>query len=304
MISRCSGWVVVALALAASASAQFTDPRNYQNTPVGVNQVEVAYAYARGDASLDTSEVITGAHLNINQWALSYTRYFGLLGHTAWVAPGIPLAHLDGAVSGTNISGAVGGAGDTSYEFGMLLKGGPALSPEEFESYKTTTTVGMSLIMTAPTGLYRPDKILNLGSDRWSFKPEIAVSYPFGRDQKWVFDGYANCYFYSDNTSYHGVQILKQLPLPAFEAHLSYGFGERLVASFDTRYSFRGDTTVSGLAQDNPQNNFLLGSEAIVTLNNKNLLTFIFEKAVVHDNGPSITGVSVRYDYLWGRGYK
>src|SRR5215469_9413475 len=273
MLSRHSIWVMlVALALlcAQATSAQFTDPRNYQNTPVGVNQVEVAYAYARSNASVDPYIVIEGARLNLNQWALSYTRYFGLFGHTAWVAPGIPLAVLNGSILGTKVNGSVSGAGDTSYEFGMLLIGGRALTPEEFTDYKTTTTVGVSLIMTAPTGLYRPDKVLNLGADRWSFKPEIGVSYPFGRGQRWVLDGYANCSFYTDNTSYHGVQILKQAPLPGFEAHLSYGFGERLVASFDTRTSFRGDTTVSGLAQDNPQKNFVLGSEAIVSLNNKN----------------------------------
>jgi hypothetical protein len=92
--------------------------------------------------------------------------------------------------------------------------------------------------------------------------------------------------------------------LPGFEAHLSYGFSQRVVASLDTRSSFRGETTVNNLGQNDSQKNFVLGSEAIVTLNNKNLLTFIFEKALVHDNGPSGTGFSVRYDYLWGRGYK
>src|SRR5215472_14911559 len=149
MLSRHSGCVMlVALALmcAQATSAQFTDPRNYQNTPVGVNQAEVAYAYARSNASIDTSLVIEGAHLNLNQWALSYTRYFGLFGHMAWFAPGIPLATLNGSVSGTNLSGSVSGAGDTSYEFGVLLMGGRALNPEEFTDSKAKTTVGASLI--------------------------------------------------------------------------------------------------------------------------------------------------------------
>jgi hypothetical protein len=61
--------------------------------------------------------------------------------------------------------------------------------------------------VTAPTGLYDPDKFLNLGSDRWSFKPEIAVSPPFGPGQKWELDAYANAYFYADNTAYHGREI-------------------------------------------------------------------------------------------------
>jgi hypothetical protein len=306
IVSHVKVWASFALCvlLTRFAGAQFTDPRNYENTPVGVNQMEVGYAYVRANASIDSAIVIGGAKLNLNEWAVSYTRYFGLLGRTAWVSPGVPLAELNGSVSGTNVSGSVGGAGDSSYEFAMLLKGGPALSVAEFGKYKPTTTVGVSVIVTAPTGLYRGEKILNLGSDRWSFKPEVGVSYPFGPEQKWVFDGYANCYFYTDNTAYRGAEVLRQGPLPGFEGHLSYTFGEKVVASLDTRYSFRGETTVNNVGQGDSQRNFILGSEAIVALNEKNELTFIFEKALDHVNGPSATGVSVRYDYVWGRGYK
>jgi hypothetical protein len=269
-----------------------------------VNQVEVTYSYARANASIDPSIIVEDARLNLNQWTLSYTRYFSLFGRMAWVAPSIPLAVLDGSVSGTNVNGSVGGAGDSGYEFAWLLKGGPALSSEEFEKYKPTTVVGVSVNVTAPTGLYRADKILNLGSDRWSFRPEIAVSHPFGPEQKWVFDAYANTYLYTDNTSYRGAEILRQGPLPALEGHLSYAFRENVVGSFDARYSFRGDTSVNGVGQNNSQRNFVVGSEWIVSLNNKNQLTFIFEKAAVHENGPSVTGLAVRYDYYWGRGYK
>lgn len=55
----------------------------------------------------------------------------------------------------------------------------------QFESYKPTTIVGVSLTMTAPTGMYHANKILNLGANRWSFRPEIALSRPFGDAQKW-----------------------------------------------------------------------------------------------------------------------
>src|SRR5205814_4957094 len=54
------------------------------------------------------------------------------------------------------------------------LRSGPALSVSRFASYKPTTTVGVSLIITAPTGTYDL-RVLNLGADRWSFKPEIGL---------------------------------------------------------------------------------------------------------------------------------
>jgi hypothetical protein len=71
--------------------------------------------------------------------------------------------------------------------------------------------------MTAPTGSYQPSKILNLGSDRWSFKPELAWSHPFGHEQQWELDAYTNVSFYTANTSYHGKEILRQDSLPGFE---------------------------------------------------------------------------------------
>ena len=158
--------------VAIQACAQFTDPRNYDNTPVGINQLELGYAYVHANASIDTSVIVTGAKLNLNEGIVDYTRYFGLFHRLAWVEATVPIAGLSGSISGTNINGTVTGAGDSSYELAMLLKGGPALSVAQFEGYKPTTTLGVSFTMTAPTGLYDANKILNLGTDRWSFKPE------------------------------------------------------------------------------------------------------------------------------------
>jgi hypothetical protein len=290
--------------LGPSANAQFTDPRNYQNAPVGVNQIELAYGYTHADASVDPSIIIVGARLNLNQGTIAYKRYFSLLHRMAWIAPSLPIAGLNGSISGTRISGAVVGAGDSSYEMALLLKGGPALSVTEFENYQPTATIGMSLGITAPTGLYDSSRILNLGSSRWSFNPEFAVSYPFGPQQKWALDAYANAAFYTDNISYRGRQILSQEPIPGFEGHISYSFLDSLVASLDSRYAFRGETNVDHVNQNNPQKNFILGSEVIVSLNERNSLSFIVAKALVHENGPTITGFSVKYDYVWGKGFR
>jgi len=185
-----------------------------------------------------------------------------------------------------------------------LLKGGPALSVEQFENYKPTTTLGVSFTLTAPSGQYNAGKVLNLGSNRWLFKPEIALSQPFGPEQKWQVDAYANAYFYTDNTSYRRREILHQQPLPGFEGHLSYSFNDSVWVSLDTRYSFRATTFVNGIDQNNGQQNFILGSEMNVSINTRNSLLFEFAKALVHQNGPALTGFAVKYDYTWGRGYR
>ena len=297
-------WILAAACIASPAFGQFNDPHSYDNAPIGVNQIELVYAYAHANSSIDTSLVITGASFVLNQGSIDYTRYFGLVNHLAWVKAGIPLAGLAGSVAGTNISGSVVGDGDSAYQVATLLKGGPALTVAEFENYKPTTTIGLSLTVTAPTGLYRPNKILNLGADRWAFRPEIALSCPFGQEQRWQLDVYGNADFYTDSTSYHGHQILGQQPLPGLEGHISYSFNNSVWASFDARYSARGVTLLNGVDQDDSQQNFTVGDEVNVSLNRQNSLIFEFAKVVVHRNGAASTGFAVKYDYSWGGGYK
>lgn len=296
-ILRCVCLALVFFHFPSQLSCQFTDPRTYDNTPVGVNQLELIYAYAHANASIDTSLIVAGAEAKLNQGTTYFTRYFSLVRRLAWLQASVPLAGLEGSVSGTNIRTSSTGTGDSSYQFAILLKGGPALSVAKFGSYKPTTTIGASLTITAPTGLYHSDRLLNLGSNRWSFKPEFAVSHPFGPKQKWEFDGYANAYFYTDNTAYHGKETLRQQALPGLEGHISYSFTPNLWASLDTRYSFGGDTLVNGVNQNNAQQNFILGSEVNVSLNTQNSLVFEFAKALVHRNGPSSTGFAVKYLY-------
>ena len=299
--------VIICLALAVlhtHACAQFTDPRTYENTPVGINQLELAYAYVRSNTSIDTSFIVSGAKFNLNQGLIDYTRYFAFLHRTAWVEASVPIANLSGSITGTDITGSTTGTGDSGYTAAILLKGGPALSPEQFANAVTTTSIGLSLSTTTPTGQYDPNKLLNLGSDRWSFKPELGISKPFGPEQRWVFDAYANAYLYTNNTSYRGTEVLRQRALFGLEGHISYTFNNAIWASLDSRYSFRGDTTVSGVNQGDRQRNFILGSELVVSPNSRNSFTFEFAKAAVHRNGPSLTGFAVRYDYTWGNGYR
>lgn len=209
-------------------------------------------------------------------------------------------APMPRAAIGLYSSGILAGSADSSgIRFHTLL------SPSN-----NTTNPDANLVLAilgnhnAPTGLYHPNRLLNLGSNRWSFKPQFAVSHPFGPKQKWEFDGYANAYFYTDNNSYHGTETLRQQVLPGLEGHISYSFVPSLWASLDTRYSFGGDTIVNGKNQNNAKQNFTLGSEVNVSFNPKNSLVVEFAKVLVHQNGPAFTGFAFKYLYSWGKGYR
>jgi hypothetical protein len=293
---------ILAWGAARPLHAQFTDPRTYTVSPVGLNQFQATYAYAHADASVDTALVVAGAHVELNQATLAYTHYLSVLGDLGWVTANAPFGRLSGSVAGTAIQGSASGAADASLELGMLLAGGRALSAAQFADYTPATTCGVGLTITAPTGEYRADKLLNLGSHRWSFKPEIGVAHPFGDEQTWEIDGYANVTFFTDNTTYHGVEILRQQALPGFEVHLSHDFTPRLWVSVDARYAFRGDTFVDGSDQHSSQQSLTLGSEVSWALTSSQSLALVLASAVVHKNAPDASGVAIRYVYNWGSG--
>ena len=56
--------------------------------------------------------------------------------------------------------------------------------------------------------------------------------------------------------------------------------------------------------QNDGQRNLILGSEWIFSLNTRNSLSLVLAKAVLNDNGPAVTGLSIKYEYFWGKGYR
>ena len=85
------------------------------------------------------------------------------------------------------------------------------------------TILGTSLTVVAPTGQFVPDRLINLGTNRWAFKPEFAVSQPIG--ERWLLDVYAARWLFTANDSYYpGTLTRTQEPMGAFQAHLSYNF--------------------------------------------------------------------------------
>jgi hypothetical protein len=294
--------VVAVCCLPRAVYAQFTDPRNYTIAPVVTNELEIDYSRAHTNGSIDTTLEVVGAQVVINEATLSYTHNFSALGHLAWVRASVPFASVSGTIGGVDIPRSLTGMGDSSLELAALLKGGQTVSAAEFAHYEPATTVGVSLIISVPTGDYDADKLVNLGEHRWSFKPEFGVSYPFGPERRWEVDAYINAYFFTNNTEYRGAQHLRQEPLPGLEGHLSYTFSPSVWASLDLRYSFRGNTILDGLDQNSTQENLTAGAEASWSPDSHNSLVLVLAKALVHRNAPDYAGVALRYIYSWGSG--
>jgi hypothetical protein len=144
------------------------------------------------------------------------------------------------------------GFGDPQLRFAVNLIGGPALTPQQFRTRTPQTTLGASLTVLCPYGEYLPSKLINIGTNRWAFKPELGLSHPAG---KWSFELYAGVWFFTDNTDFFGGHVRTQNPLASYQTHVIYNVNPRTWAAFDFTYYSGGQTTLDGERKDDRQNN-------------------------------------------------
>ena len=103
----------------------------------------------------------------------------------------------------------------------MNFIGAPALTAAEFKNYHQDFIVGGSLRIFAPLGQYDSNRLVNIGTNRWSFKPEIGFSKAFG---KWTVELAPAATFYTENGNFFGGQTREVAPIYSVQSNVSYTF--------------------------------------------------------------------------------
>ena len=296
-----------AVALAASslhsARAQQMEPRSYSNAPIGLNFVIASYQYSWGDVLLDPSVPVKNADAKVSAVLAGYGRVLDFWGQSATLGLLVPYAWIsaNGDVEGQPRTVDRSGFGDLAMRLAVNLYGAPALSLQEFRDYRQDTIVGVSLLVTAPTGQYDYTKLVNVGTNRWSFKPEVGVSKALGQ---WILEGAAGVTFYTDNDQYFGNNVRQQDPLYSVQAHLIYNFSPSLWGSLDATYYSGGRTTVNDTLNNDLQQNWRWGGVLAQSLDIRNSIKLYFSSGVVARTGTAFTTVGVGWQYRWGAGLK
>ena len=308
------GWspLVCAVALAVvgpeSARAQQMEPRSYSNAPIGLNFLIAAYQYSWGDVLLDPSLPVTNANAKVSSVVLGYSRFLDFWGESGSISVALPYAWLsaNGNVEDQPQSIDRSGFGDVAVRLSVNVYGAPALSTQEFRDYHQDTIVGASLLVTAPTGQYYPTKLINIGTNRWSFKPEVGVSKALG---SWILEGAFGVTFYTDNdefagSNFQGNSVRQQDPLYALQAHVTYNFNPRLWGALDWTYYAGGRTAVNGTEKEDLQSNSRWGATLAQSLDVHNSIKLYFNSGVYARTGTNFTTVGVAWQYRWGAGLK
>lgn len=291
--------ILAALLLhAAKGHAQELEPRTYSPSPTGTNFVGLAYNRLTGDVLTDPSLPISHVEAQINTVALGYVRTFGLADHTASL--GIVIPGVSGDLSGNVIDAPTAihreGMGDVRLRFALNLVGNPAMSPEEFAKRTPETSIGVSLTMSAPTGQYTSSRLVNIGTNRWSFKPEIGLMQPWG---KWFVEASVGAWIFTTNHDYYGGKTRSQDPLMTAQLNGGYTFGPGLWLAAAIGYATGGRTSLNGIDDDNRQSNARYGLTLSVPFARGWSAKLALTNGLVTRVGGDYKGVSLAIQYHW-----
>jgi len=251
-----AGLTLAVLLVAPLGRAQEIEPRRWSHLPIGANFGGAGYAYTSGKIYVDPALKIENAEFDVQTIAVKYIRSFELFGKSARVDLAQPyqIGNWSGTLNGMPARVEREGFADTSVRFAVNLVGAPPLAGKEFAEYRAgaehETIVGMGLVVQLPTGKYHDDKLINLGDNRFTFRPQLGAVHNWG---KWSAELTAQGWFFTDNNDFFNGRRLQQDPVYTADANLVYTFRPGLWLAASGGYAGGGVTSVNGVSNDNNQ---------------------------------------------------
>lgn len=292
----------LAIEISASTQAQEMEPRAYSNAPIGMNFFIAGYAYTDGAVPFDSALPVKNAEIKTSNAVAAYAHVFDLWGQSAKVNVVLPYTSLSGTaeLSGHPMAREINGYSDLSSTLSINLYGAPALSLKEFRNYKQNLIIGGSLQFTAPTGQYDSSKLVNLSTNRWSFKPEIGFSKAVG---DWTGELQAGATFFSDNTDFFGGKTRSQKALYSLQGHAICAFNAGVWGSLDATYFAGGRTTIDGTESSDLQQNWRLGGTLAFPIDAHHSIKLYASSGVSArtDNNYNLFGIA--WQYRWAPGF-
>jgi len=252
--------LVLQALLASEMQAQDLEPRRWSHLPMGLNVIGVGTGWTDGDILFDPVLLIEDVTFDVYPLGVGYVHSFELFGKSSRVDLTVPLAsgRWRGLLDGEFTQVQRRGFADPRVRFSINLWGAPPLKGKEYVQYQrehpVTTTVGASLQIRVPLGEYTSERLINLGGNRWVFRPQLGVLHQRG---KWQFELDGSVFLHQTNDEFWKGAELKQDPTWFAQTHAIYSFKPRLWASFSAGYAYGGRAYVNGVKKSNVRARFM-----------------------------------------------
>ncbi len=280
--------LVLVIATLSSVQAQDIEPRAYSNAPIGLNFLIAGYAYTEGAVPFDASLPVKNAQLKTSNAVLGYARVLDLWGQSGRFDLIVPYTWLSGTAdfAGQSVERKVNGVADPKFRLSVNL-------------YEQDLIVGASLQVSAPAGQYDTDYLVNIGSHRWSFKPELGISQAIGQ---WTLESQLAATLFTDNEDFFGDNRRSQDPIYSLQGHVIYGSRSGIWGSLDATYFTGGRTTLNGVEGGDLQQNWRLGGTLAFPVDVRNSLKLYFSSGVSARTGNNYDLFGLAWQYRWGAG--
>ena len=298
-LRRATGTLAL-LVLPLGASAQELEPGAYWPIARTLNIITAVNSFNWGDIAFDPSLPIEDGSARINTSVVAFTRAFGLAGRSANLGVSVPIVagHLEGIYLGEPAEASRFGLGDPRVRLAMNLYGAPEMTPAEFATYQQQTIVGVSLTVAPPLGQYDSSRVINLGTHRWSYKPEVGFSQTLG---PWVVELMAGVWVFTDNDEFRVTRTRTQAPIVATQAHLTYKFTRTRWLAADANFYTGGRTSIDGVQNLDLQKNSRVGATFSSAIGPRQAIRMAVSRGAYTTIGADFTTIAVSYSYAWAR---
>lgn len=285
------------LLLCGVATGQEIEPGTYVNIPVGANALVVGVGRTTGDVVFDPTLPVEDAEADIYAVSLGYVRGLDVGGRSGRLEVLVPYSwgSAQGLFAGDLTKITRSGLADARVRFAINLSGAPALAPREFGSYRQGTIVGASVQVVVPVGQYDDTKRINLGSNRWAFRPEVGLSQAWGN---WRLDLHGAVWLSTDNDRFLRTSVLSQEPLGAVQLHLTRTFASGVWVSGGGTFFHGGQTEVNGQVRNDLQSNSRVGAGISIPVG-PHAMRVLYTNGLTTRIGGDFRTLGVAYQFNW-----
>jgi hypothetical protein len=289
----------VVLTGATAAAGQELEPRSYSPSPVGTTFVLGGFGRSQGPIVLDPSLDVDDVNGDLWITTTGFGHVFGLAGRQARILAVVPIAsgEIAGDVHGFAQRQSLTGLVDPRFKLSVGLRGAPAIALSEFaRRRRRSLMIGTSVTVVPPWGQYEPTQLVNLGYNRWAFKPEIGASRQIGR---WTFDGIAGVWFFTENRAYYpGKAPRSQDPVATWQGHISYPLPRGSWVAFDGTWFAGGRTRIDRVTNPDEQRNARLGLTVSVPISARQSLKFVYSEGAATRRGSAFDTFNVTWQLV------
>ena len=295
-----AGLVAVAFVsmMTGAVRAQELEPRAYASSPTGMSAFLWVYGRSSGSVLFDPTLPLEDVTATINSTGVGFFKSFGFLGRMANASVFVPYTwgSIQGLLAGEFARGTRSGLPDSRFRLTMNLAGAPALRPSEFAGYRQKTNFGVGFTLTAPTGQYDSATLINLGTNRWAFKPEFGLSHA---RRRWLLELAGGIWLFGSNDNFLSGSVRKQDPIGSLQGHVTYRLPRRMWVGFNANFFKGGQAEVDGEEAGLALNNSRFGATFSIPLQRRHSIKLSYSDGVLTRAGGDFSTFAVAYQFVW-----